>query len=817
MSQYIQENLARGFIRKSVSPAGAGFFFVQKKTGDLRPCIDYRGLNAITVKNKYPLPLISELFDRLRGARVFTKLDLRGAYNLIRIREGDEWKTAFNTRDGHYEYLVMPFGLCNAPAVFQDFVNDIFQDMLTTSVVVYLDDILIFSPDIDSHRRDVRKVFDLLRANSLYAKLEKLHYSSVVTDSSAAERGGADDDLYEDMDNFNSRSIFYESWLWKVETLPTKADSNGFSSKVINTNLPESITTWEFLAISISPKSGICVAKPYEMLVKKSFFIDLRLPYSVVRNEQVEIRAVLYSYVSEEIQVRVDLMHNPKMCSSSTAKANFRQMVTLGPMASLVLPLVIVPLEIGDIRIEVKASVKDFYLTDGVVKNLKVVPEGMRIQKYIQSVILEPLRSGAVPGIQELVIDTVPPNDIVPNTEPATYVSVKGGLLGETLENSIDGANLKHLIIVPSGCGEQNMMSMTPTVIATHYLDITNQWEKIGVERREEAIRNINQGYIQQLVYRKPENSYSAFTNRPASTWLTAYVVKVFSMAYKLIHIDKDVLCGAVKWLLTEKQLPNGVFKEEAPVIHGEMVGGTGNTEPDASLTAFVLIALVEAKSFCKDKVPDLESGLNKSVAYLEGRLKTLKKPYTICITSYALALVGKLPNTFELMRSSTGGTHWDDYSSDLYMIEATSYALLALLKLNQYSSAEPVARWLTEQRFYGGGYGSTQATIMVFQAMSEYQIHVPDMNEVNMDVTLSLPGRDAGFTWRITTDNAMLQRSEKTKMNDKIKVTAKGKGMGTLTVMSVYYAPLAEGTVPCKNFDFSVKLEDAPKGEHFL
>ncbi|CAJ0944059.1 unnamed protein product [Ranitomeya imitator] len=132
-----------------------------------------RGLNAITIKNKYPLPLISELFDRLRGAKIFTKLDLQGAYNLIRIREGDEWKTAFNTRDGHYEYMVMPFGLCNAPGVFQDFVNDIFRDMLSTSVVVYLDDILIFSPDIDSHRRDVGRVFELLRANSLYAKLEK--------------------------------------------------------------------------------------------------------------------------------------------------------------------------------------------------------------------------------------------------------------------------------------------------------------------------------------------------------------------------------------------------------------------------------------------------------------------------------------------------------------------------------------------------------------------------------------------------------------------------------------------------------------------
>ncbi|CAJ0934476.1 unnamed protein product [Ranitomeya imitator] len=173
MSEYIQENLAKGFIRKSSSPAGAGFFFVKKKDSSLRPCIDYRGLNNITVKNKYPLPLIPELFDRLRGAQIFTKLDLRGAYNLVRIRAGDEWKTAFNTRDGHYEYLVMPFGLCNAPAVFQEFVNDVFRDLLYSSVVVYLDDILIFSPDLSTHRRDVRRVLQRLRENHLFAKIEK--------------------------------------------------------------------------------------------------------------------------------------------------------------------------------------------------------------------------------------------------------------------------------------------------------------------------------------------------------------------------------------------------------------------------------------------------------------------------------------------------------------------------------------------------------------------------------------------------------------------------------------------------------------------
>ena len=124
MEEYIQGSLAAGIIRPSSSPAGAGFFFVSKKDKSLRLRIDYRGLNDITVKNRYPLTLLSTAFELLQGATVFTKLDLRNAYHLVRIREGDEWKTAFNTPTGHYEYLVMPFGLTNAPAVFQALVND---------------------------------------------------------------------------------------------------------------------------------------------------------------------------------------------------------------------------------------------------------------------------------------------------------------------------------------------------------------------------------------------------------------------------------------------------------------------------------------------------------------------------------------------------------------------------------------------------------------------------------------------------------------------------------------------------------------------
>ena len=181
MQEYITESLASGIICPSKSPVAAGFFFVGKKDGSLRPCIDYRQLNNITVKNKYPLPLLSSSFEPLASATVFTKLDLRNAYHLVRIKEGDEWKTAFNTHLGHFEYRVMPFGLTNAPAVFQALVNDVLRDMLDVFVVVYLDDILVFSRTLHEHQQHVRLVLQRLLENRLFVKAEKceFHASSV--------------------------------------------------------------------------------------------------------------------------------------------------------------------------------------------------------------------------------------------------------------------------------------------------------------------------------------------------------------------------------------------------------------------------------------------------------------------------------------------------------------------------------------------------------------------------------------------------------------------------------------------------------------
>jgi hypothetical protein len=145
LGDYLTENLAKGFIRHSKSPTSAPILFVKKKDGSFRLCVDYRGLNKISKKNRYPLPLISGLLDWLHTGKIFTKIDLRGAYNLLMIRFGDEWKIAFRTCYGHFEYTVMPFGLTNAPVVFQHLMNNIFGEYMDEFVVVYLDDILIFS------------------------------------------------------------------------------------------------------------------------------------------------------------------------------------------------------------------------------------------------------------------------------------------------------------------------------------------------------------------------------------------------------------------------------------------------------------------------------------------------------------------------------------------------------------------------------------------------------------------------------------------------------------------------------------------------
>uniref|UniRef100_A0A8C5NPC5 Complement C3 n=1 Tax=Junco hyemalis TaxID=40217 RepID=A0A8C5NPC5_JUNHY len=660
------------------------------------------------------------------------------------------------------------------------------------------------------HGCEQRSEYILEGESCIRAFLDCCRYIKWISGEGELEQSHEDEDPFLEDDEIVSRTLFPESWLWQVEQLTEPP--NEVSGKTVPVFLQDSITTWEVLAVSLSPTKGLCVATPYEITVMKQFFIDLRLPYSVVRNEQVEIRAILYNYWLHDITVRVELVHNPDLCSPSTAKRRFQQVLRMKAQSSRAVPFVIVPLKLGQLDIEVKASVRDRFVGDGVKKKLRVVPEGRRLEKTVKIVELDPQDKG-VNGVQEERVKAADLSDIVPNTESETKVSIQGNPVSIIVEKAIDGAKLQHLIVTPKGCGEQNMIFMTPTVIAVHYLDNTMQWETFGIDRRAGAIELIKKGYTQQLAFRKPDSSYAAFLDRPSSTWLTAYVVKVFAMARKLTDIEHGEICGPIKWLILNKQKPDGVFQEDAPVIHKGMMGGYQGAEPEVSLTAFVLIALEEARGICKDHINSLDDSINKAAGFLARRYEGLARPYTVALASYALALAGKLKSERILMRFSKGGASWEERNARTYNIEGTSYALLALVQMKKSELAGPVVRWLAQQNYYGETYGSTQATILVFQALAQYQVAAQAQEQLELDVSVLLPRRASPIKYRIENRNALVARSAETKHNEDFTVKAEGMGKGTMTVVTVYHAKVPEREDKCDKFNLTVDVQEVNKG----
>jgi len=176
LKEQLQELLDRGFIPPSVSPWGAPMLFVKKNDGSMRMCIDYRELNKVTIKNKYPLPMIDDLFDQLKGALIFSKIDLLSGYHQLKVREEDIPNTAIRTRYGHFEFLVMPFGLTNAPSLFMDLMNRVFHEYLDSFVVVFIDDILVYSANHEKHEEHLNIVLEKLREKKLFAKFKKCEF-----------------------------------------------------------------------------------------------------------------------------------------------------------------------------------------------------------------------------------------------------------------------------------------------------------------------------------------------------------------------------------------------------------------------------------------------------------------------------------------------------------------------------------------------------------------------------------------------------------------------------------------------------------------
>ncbi|KAK9981659.1 hypothetical protein ABG768_001183, partial [Culter alburnus] len=607
-----------------------------------------------------------------------------------------------------------------------------------------------------------------------------------------------DDDYYTESDEIVSRSDFP---CHVLNPAPVR-------DKVIY--LKDSFTTWQILAVSLSSTLGICVAEPEEIVAFKHLFIDLKMPYSAVRGEQLEIKAIIHNYTPRKQKVRVEFMETKDVCSSASKKGKYRTTVNVDKDSSIAVSYVIIPMTLGDHMIEVKASAYDSVHTDGVRKSLKVVSEGVLVPLHRQNVELNPVKNGEKPIVFKAEI----PPDRVPDTPANTYITITGEEISQTVEQAISGDFMGRLIVQPTGDGEENMISMTLPVIATHYLDSTNQWDAVGMDRRSEAIKHISTGYQRQLDYRKSDGSYAVWIDRPSSTWLTAYVVKVFTMASGYIAIEENMICSAIKWLLLHKQLADGSFKEDKAVIHGEMVGDVRGKDAHDSLTAFVVIAMQEGRGICAGAVQSLHERIRRAVDFLEGRLPRLTSPYAVAMTSYALANADKLNKDILMKHSTQGeaGRFWTVAGQHYHSLEATAYAVLALVKAKDFDKAGEAVHWLGRQQSHYGGSGTTQATIMVFQAVAEYRTQVKDQQNFNLDVELAVEGRSKPVRWTIVRRNAHLARSDKVEINKDFNVTARGTGSATLSVLTLYYARPVEKKSDCTFFNLTVKMEKDPE-----
>nr|AEJ37035.1 complement component c3-2 [Dicentrarchus labrax] len=621
-------------------------------------------------------------------------------------------------------------------------------------------------------------------------------------------RSEEDDNSYMDSNEIVSRTNFPESWLWrdiKLPACPRQTPNCDTTSFVKNFPLQDSITTWQIIGISLSRTHGICVADPLEVIVRKDFFIDLKLPYSAVRGEQLEIKAILHNYSPDPITVRVDLIEEEHVCSSASKHGKYHQEVKVGALTTRSVPFIIIPIKEGQYHIEVKAAVKDSSLNYGILKVLRVVPEGI-LTRSSKIITLKPAQNG-VDGIQEEIINNeIPLKDLFPNTPASTLISVTGReQLSGPVENAISGNSMGSLIYQPSGDGEANMIHMTLPVIATIYLDKTNQWESVGFEKRTEALQYIRTGYSNELAFRKTDGSFAVFTSRPSSTWLTAYVAKVFAMAKDLVTMQNHVICDAVKFLILNAQQSDGMFREVGNVLHGEMMGDVRGLDSDASLTAFCLIAMQESRTICAASINSLPGSIDRAVAYLEKRLPSLTNPYAVAMTSYALANENKLNLDILYKFASPELSHWQVPMGRVFTLEATAYALLALVKAEAFEEARPVVRWFNKQGRVNGGYESTQATIMVYEAIAEYWAS-PKEKEYDLNVDILLPGRSKSDKYNFNIENHFTTRTSKIKdINQDVKVTATGTGEATVTMVSLYYALPKEKD--CQRFNMSVQL----------
>nr|XP_047912081.1 complement C4-like [Anser cygnoides] len=578
-----------------------------------------------------------------------------------------------------------------------------------------------------------------------------------------------------------TRSFFPESWLWR------RVPVDG--SVRISVLLPDSITTWEIQAVAIIPGLGLCVAVPQRVTVTQDVRVALRLPPSTRPREQLQLQPLIHSRLPRSINVTVTLSVAEGVCAALDGAP---QNLELPPGGAIAVPLTLVALHPGDVPITITAR-GPWGLSDRVTRILHVEPEGelhLEETSYVLDTDNKQGRTLELPG------DV--PAEIVPDGDFSMSIRVTGRVPGWALQGALGVGGT--LLRAPRGCGEQSLMVLAPAAAALRYLDESEGWAQLPPGHRQRGLSTLQQGFERVQSFRKSDGSYGAWLHRGSSTWLTALVLRVMALSRPYLPVDADGPSTSLRWLLGQ-QRPDGAFVEHEPVIHREMQGSVGDPGPEAtvSLTAFVVVALHSARVLLPPDSPEqplLDKALSQASTFLRGHVETLGT-FGTAITAYALALVDTSPpgpqpaveRLRRLARTAHGGrAQFWPAGGPAATVEATAYGLLALLQSRDVAGASRVAQWLREQSNYGGGFHSTQDTVVALEALAQMWLQWGRGARSGLNLGLSWPGgiRGGAGGTQVTLEPGLepLEQELRVPLGSPVTVKVEGHGEGTLTVL---------------------------------
>ncbi|XP_049737459.1 ovostatin-like [Elephas maximus indicus] len=550
------------------------------------------------------------------------------------------------------------------------------------------------------------------------------------------------------------RKSFPETWIWTLIT----TDSTGKASLPLT--VPDTITQWKANGFCLDDKAGFGISPTISLTAFQPFFVDLTLPYSVVRGEAFTLKANAFNYLNRCVQISTVLQvssayqarllptEDENVCTCGNERKSYAWLVTPQTLGTINLTVVAETVENSGCENESPNALNTGW-RDTLIKPLLVEPEGIEKEMTQGSLICT---SGST--VSQSVVLTSPEN-LVKDSSRA-YWSVLGDLLGSALQN------LQNLLRIPFGCGEQNMALFAPNI---YLLDYLNQTQQLTEEIKSKAIGYLTAGYQKQLSYKHSDGSYSTFgyKDQQGNTWLTAFVYKSFAQAKRYIYIDDKVQSQTLIWLATN-QKSDGCFSNYGKVFNNAL---KGEEDDRISVTAYVVNALIEAghpTSFVA-----IQNGLQCLEAASRERATTT---YEEALLAYTFTLVGSeskrefFINKLKEKAKKVGGlVYWElekqhstaGSSSFTYPwassaeIEMTSYGLLAILSKPQLTSEElsyasQIVQWVAKQQNAYGGFSSTKDTVVALQALTLFQRLTFSKNRRNSVVIYSDQDFHKGF-----------------------------------------------------------------------